>query len=144
MTPEQMLLQGFDYDLWANRTWLRALGKFTAMERPHAVLEHILAAQRHWLKVCGVHTFLDEENVALDAIFLGLSDAWKGFVEAVDLDTPIDVTQPDGPEESLTAMELAWHVLNHGTYHRGHLRGLAEGEGWEPPETDFLIYILDR
>lgn len=143
MTPEQMLLQGFDYDLWANRTWLRALGRFTDMERPHAVLEHILTAQRHWLKVCGVHIFHDEDNVALDQIFKEVSDAWKGFVEVVDLDAQIDITKPDGPEQTLTAMELAWHVLNHGTYHRGHLRGLAEREGWDPPETDFLVYIVE-
>ena len=52
--------------------------------------------------------------------------------------------KPGGPEESLTLMELTWHVLNHGTYHRGHLMGLAEREGWDPPGTDFLDFVLER
>ena len=143
MTPEQMLLQGFDYDLWANGKWLRALGRFRDMGRPQEILEHILTAQRHWLAVCGVQFSQNDVNVAWADIFRDVADAWKEFVEATDLDSVIDVSKPGGSEESLTLMELTWHVLNHGTYHRGHLRGLAEREGWDPPGTDFLDFVLE-
>ncbi len=39
--------------------------------------------------------------------------------------------------------EITEHVINHGTYHRGHLRGLAEAEGISFPDTDLIVYLRE-
>ena len=39
---------------------------------------------------------------------------------------------------------MAHHVLNHGTYHRGHLRGLAYAEGWDDfHDTDYSAWLRE-
>lgn len=41
--------------------------------------------------------------------------------------------------------EVAHHVFNHGTYHRGHLRGLADAAGFEDfPETDLIRFYREK
>jgi uncharacterized damage-inducible protein DinB len=40
-----------------------------------------------------------------------------------------------------TIGEIAHHVINHGTYHRGHLRGLCDAaEFTEFPDTDLIKF----
>ncbi|MFX6823282.1 DinB family protein [Acinetobacter baumannii] len=47
----------------------------------------------------------------------------------------------NGEEVTSTVESIVLHVANHGTYHRGELRGLCRAAGWEDfPETDFFLW----
>lgn len=143
MEQSVFLRRGFDYDLWANRQWIRALGSFKELGRAQAVLEHILGAQRFWLDACGVGIVQGQVDIGLDVLFAETSSAWKQLIEAADLDAPIQVSLRIG-DASFTLGQIAMHVVNHGTYHRGQLRGLAQAEGLAGfPETDLVRFLLE-
>src|SRR5687767_13787441 len=124
-----LLRNGFDYDLWANRQWIRALGGFnTYTIEAQQVLEHILMAQRIWLERCGVVVFDEPVDVRLEELFETMARTWQARLEDVDGDEPITYTTTLGETYTQTIAQLAYHVLNHGTYHRGQLRGLAQAD----------------
>jgi uncharacterized damage-inducible protein DinB len=130
------LLTGFDYDLWANGRWAEALGRFRDPERARAIFEHIAAAQQRWLARCGVES---------TAELADLYAAWRDYILTVDLELAIEYRTLDGQPYTNRVHEIARHVINHGTYHRGHLRGLAEAEGLTDfPETDFIGFVRAR
>jgi uncharacterized damage-inducible protein DinB len=143
MELSQFLRRGFDYDLWANRQWIRALGGFQDMARAQRVVEHILGTQRWWLAACGVEIVQAQVDIGLEVLFAETTNAWKALVEAEDLDTEILVPLRRG-DATFTLAQMAMHVVNHGTYHRGQLRGLAQAEGYEGyPETDLILFLLE-
>ncbi|MFN8219947.1 MAG: DinB family protein [Fimbriimonadales bacterium] len=145
MDPIRFLIRGFDYDLWANRQWLGALAGFRDLERVHRVMEHMLEAQRIWLERCGVLAPAPDDNVSMSDLFLIYSRTWISLVEGMDLNEPITYQNLRGEEFTQPLGDIVLHVLNHGTYHRGHLRGLAESEGNASfPETDMILFLRER
>ena len=141
-----LLRNGFDYDLWANRQWIGALGGFKAYttEAQH-VLEHILTSQRIWLERCGVEVYDEAVDIRLDGLFETMARTWQARLEDVDGDEPITYTTMRGEIYTNTISQIAYHVLNHGTYHRGHLRGLAQADGFNDfPETDLVVFLRKR
>lgn len=135
----EFLLRGFDYDVWANRKWIEALGRFPDGTEALNVFEHIVNAQRVWLLRCGI-VVQQVENVAFSDLIQSYSSTWKGFLEDADLNAEIEYTSFAGDEYISLLGDIASHVINHGTYHRGHLRALAERAGIEFPETDLIAY----
>ncbi|MEQ1822026.1 MAG: DinB family protein [Fimbriimonadaceae bacterium] len=135
----EFLLRGFDYDVWANRKWIEALGRFPDGVEALKVFEHIIGAQRTWLSRCGV--FVQQtENVAFSDLAQSYCSTWKMLLEEADLNSEILYQNSVGDEYVSLLGDIAAHVLNHGTYHRGHLRALAEIAGIEFPETDLIAY----
>jgi uncharacterized damage-inducible protein DinB len=141
-----LLRNGFDYDLWANRVWIDALGGFNRyLDRAQETLEHILAAQQIWLDRCGATVFPEQENVRLQELFEITARAWQVMLEESDGDEPITYANSRGEVFTNTIAQIAYHVLNHGTYHRGQLRGLAEADGFDGfPETDLILFLRKR
>ncbi len=145
MDLRQALLERFDYDAWANRQWWSALGRFQNLERAQAVLEHILTAQRVWLSRMGVEVSQAGENLGMDDLINLVNRAWKMVLTDGHLDQPIVYRNSHGVEYVNTIGQIASHVANHGTYHRGHLRGLAQCEGLEGfPETDLIGFYREK
>jgi len=143
------LLPGFDYDLWANLKWLNVMGEFKNKDRAQKVLDHILVAQRLWLdRIDGdttkslneYETLVADESQLKQAV-----DDWKSQLAKTSLDHAFHATRMDGTKWEFTFGQTARHVLNHGTYHRGHLRGLADAEGWDGFEdTDWSAWLRDN
>jgi len=138
--------EGFDYDLWANRKWVFALGAFrTQLLEAQSVLEHILSAQRIWIERCGVQVLEPEENVSLDELFALYRDAWQAQISDRAASERIVYQNSSGQVFESELQQIARHVLNHGTYHRGHLRGLAAAEPLESfPDTDLILFLRER
>lgn len=135
----------FDYDLWATRRWLLALPKIADLARTHEVLEHMLYAHRIWLERLGHEAPPAGGAIPMQAVFEEMSRAWKRIVEEAPLDAEVEYSARDGQRFSNTIREIAQHVVNHGTYHRGQLRGLAEAEGFMGfPETDLIAYLREN
>lgn len=142
MDLQTHLKQGFEYDLWANLQWIEVLPRFTSSGRAHAVLDHILGAQRIWLeRVGGVVPSPDLERG--DRARSSAAE-WTRIVSLPDPGRVIAYHNLSGVPFSNTFEHIALHVINHGTYHRGHLRGLADAEGLTDfPETDLIRFYRE-
>lgn len=139
------LIERFDYDLWANRQWLPTLGKFKDMERAQATFEHILSAQRIWLSRMGVEVSQAGEDMSVGDLLGLVNRAWKMVLTDGLVEQPVAYQTRSGMELVNTIGQIAAHVVNHGTYHRGQLRGQAQSEGLDKfPETDMILFFRDR
>jgi uncharacterized damage-inducible protein DinB len=137
----RFISQGFDYDRWANRQWIAALGSFKDLARAHAVLEHILASQNRWLTRIGVDIPPQQGDMSLQELFDVGNRTWIMVMETADPDELVTYSTSEGKQYTQSIGQIAMHVINHGTYHRGQLRGLAEAEGLTSfPETDLILF----
>lgn len=146
MDLREAIIEGLSYDLWANRKWVMALGGFEKhiLEAQEA-LEHILLAQKVWLERCRVQVWEPEENVALDELFALYCEAWQAQIADRPLDEKIFYHNNAGQPYENTLGQIARHVIHHGAYHRGHLRGLASSDGFDGfPDTDFILYLREH
>lgn len=136
----EFLLRGLEYDLWANHKWVHVIGRFQSSERALEIFEHILNAQRIWLQRCGLYVE-QVENIAFAQLITSLNQTWRGLVEDGDFGAWVEYQDLSGVERRSQFGDIVAHVINHGTYHRGQLRGLAEQDGIEFPDTDLILYI---
>ncbi len=138
------LQEGFDYDLWANRKWLEALPNLPFEAQARRTLDHIVGAQHIWLTRC-----LSEEEAGqrLSDLAQDLEAKHAGWTELLRTCDPgafVSYTTLSGDSWFNTVEQIARHVVNHGTYHRGQLRGLAEAaEFMDFPETDLIRFFRE-
>ncbi len=59
------------------------------------------------------------------------SEAWLG---------PFTYRNNAGVESTMPYWQIAMHVINHGSYHRGQFATMLRQAGIVPPGTDLLIY----
>jgi uncharacterized damage-inducible protein DinB len=134
------------YDLWANRLWIDTLLKFPEPKRPDEVMTHVLFAQWIWLQRCNDFFKLDLDLPAkpeAPSVTLAeqLNGLWLLILDRVRPEQVLDYTNLAGKAMSVPFGDVVRHVPNHGTYHRGHLRGLAEAQAvTDYPETDFSLW----
>ena len=139
----EMLRLGFEYDLWATMRWYNAWRLMKNQEAASPVLQHILTTQRTWLERCGVP--VDSIPRAATRIsFEAASAAWLQLLANESLDKVIEYKDSRGRDHKRQLGEIAWHVMNHGTFHRGHMRGLAQAENFDEFADTDLIYFLDE
>ena len=136
----------FDYDLWANKKWLAASPQMEHAERALQILHHVAVAQWLWLQrvqdaVGDKSPRLSEPVELREAVFVELHDAWLKLLHGFAESSEVAYSSSSGKHYSNTLGEITMHVLNHGTYHRGQLRGLAEAEGFEEfQDTDYIHF----
>ena len=139
------ITQAFDYDRWANRQWLNSLGGFKRIERAHQILEHVLQAQHVWLKRCGVEIPRQESDTSLQDLFDSTAMLWVMLMEQTNPDEIVSYKNSAGEDYAESVAQIALHVINHGTYHRGQLRGLAEADNYTAfPETDLILFLREH
>ncbi|BBO24257.1 MAG: DinB family protein [Fimbriimonadaceae bacterium] len=144
MDLRSAILQGFDYDQWANTKWVANLGQFRDMLRAQEILEHILFAHKTWLSRCGIDWSQAQFDVPLADLFGASNDLWRAVITDQQLSARVTYETSNGSEHRNTLEEIARHVLLHGAYHRGQLRGLIELEGGRAfPETDFIFFLRE-
>lgn len=137
------LSEMFDYDRWANEQWLAFLTRKNIGDPDQKVFQHILGAQEIWyLRCLGTPPTSMPEFPVTQEKLRELSAHWKTFLEVRDDDPLIHYHRFNGDPGHLRLSQIAQHVVNHGTYHRGELRGLCLARGDEDfPETDFAAYV---
>jgi uncharacterized damage-inducible protein DinB len=125
-------VQLFDYDAWASREWQRFLDACPTSSEGEPVFQHISEWLANWQDRVPVEPKPSE----------GLYEFWKRTAQETDLGATLQWKRKrTGQHLRNTVGDVLNHVVTHGTYHRGHLRGLAELHGWgEFPETDFIRY----
>lgn len=145
-----LLADQFDYEHRMNALWNDALASWPDAAHPQDVLHHILRSQWLWLDRITRHLSLPHPvSTPFAEITIAnqtaLTEAWKTLVTTHDLNTRIAYTRDTGDAYQNNLLEIARHVLNHGTYHRGHLRGLADARRTDQfPETDLIIWLREE
>lgn len=147
MDERALLTEMLHYDLWANRRWLPTLPKMADPDRAETIMRHILGCYRGWLPTA--HKALDwpEPVWMAEDLEASLEEAHQGWLKVIqegDLDAEwVWASRADQLNRRVPVRWLAMHVMNHASYHRGHLRGLAECQEF----TDFLdtdmVYFAD-
>lgn len=137
------LVERVGYEEWANGEWLATLPKFRNGDRAREVMGHIFSCYSRWLSEVSEWEHRDEmEPQMMDdpsALYEELRKAASG-----DLERRVEIfSRRAGKTVEFSAGQIMTHCMNHGTYHRGHLRGLAEAEGLTDfPDTDALFFWM--
>lgn len=143
-SEHRVINDGLSYDLWANKLWLPVV--LTHGGECEIVLRHILSSQTVWLlRVEGESpTAFPEISLSKDHME-SLIARWRKALEGRSLDEVLQYNRIDGTPMTSTIGDIVRHVINHGTYHRGHLRGLLDHVGGEHlPSTDLIGYGMGR
>jgi uncharacterized damage-inducible protein DinB len=123
------LRRGIEYDLWANLQWLECLTRTNSEESDLKIFQHLLASQKAWALRCH-----------------GINPSEPPLPE-LNTETLIEIIpykRYNGDPNSMTISWMAQHVINHGTYHRGELRGLRRMRGDDDfPDTDMAGYAFE-
>lgn len=108
------------------------------------LLVHIIQAQVIWIcRVDGTPPWKAE----WDGFALNMDRsvrAWQRFLFGADMERIVSYDTSDGRHFDSSVSEITRHVINHGTYHRGQLRAIAEQQGVEYPETDYILFCRER
>ena len=100
----------------------------------------------------GSHGF-STRNPATSPPFIELRDAQKnidawfvryaqGLVESASREI-VDFTFIGGGAGSMSRGDILLHVINHTTYHRGHIAGMIYQIPAHPPTTDLPVFLRD-
>lgn len=163
MTPEEMRVL-YDYNGWANRRHLEAVGKITTEEflRPMGssfgslrdTIAHIYGAESVWLErfqgqspsaLPDVKEFQDVPS--LKAKWAELEMRLLAFVRGLkqqDLDRVIEYKTLKFGAYRNPLWQSMQHVVNHGTYHRGQVTTLLRQLDAQPILTDLMHFYRER
>lgn len=154
-----MLRQAFDYKRWADERTLRAIEaidrnsfpdsyEFALQQINHMVIVEELFASR----LTGASAPHSSTNTEVVPEFgdlerrLEKSNQWyAGYVpELSDLGKRIPFVFADGKRGALSVEEILFHVLNHGSYHRGNIAHALDLASVPHPIDGYGIFIHEK
>jgi uncharacterized damage-inducible protein DinB len=141
-----LIIEGFEYDRWANRQWFAYLEGEGWPEADREIFRHILSAQEAWLsRVDGISlNAMPRPSLTLDTLE-ALHGRWVSVLREHPEDPVIAYRRITGDAHAQPLGRIARHVVNHGTYHRGELRGLCRARNATGfPETDQIAFYTSR
>lgn len=158
VTVDTLRLQ-LDYSAWASQRLLDAAAKLSAEELTRDfktadktvldTLVHVYAADRIWLaRVLGEQraTFIDPEDrdlTLLQTEWPALQQRWKLWLKDLtdgDVGRVIEFKDTKGRPYAQPVWQILFHVVNHGTHHRGQVSGFLRAMGQTPPPLDMMAY----
>lgn len=141
-----LLIKQFEYDRWANLLWLDFLQKTETPEVYRTIMGHILGAQTIWVSRIEGESLSAIPSPPLEAATIEESnERWRKVLTTRLPDELIQYKRTTGESMNSTMEEIALHVVNHGTYHRGELRGLCRADDLDGfPETDRIRFTLEQ
>lgn len=104
-----------------------------------------LAGRPHGLTTRNPQHCPDIEELA--ASQRGIDEWYVGYAESVtrsELDQMVEFEFIGGGAGCMSRQEILLHVVNHGTYHRGHAAYMLSSIGTSPPVTDLPVFLRDR
>ena len=150
------------YKAWANNLLFSAVSELPEHELTAArpivfgsilrTLNHVYAMDQVWkAHLQGVpHGFttrnpeacppLDELRILqqdMDNWYVGYADS----LPETDHDERVEFTFIGGGPGSMSREAILLHVVNHTTYHRGHIADMLYGCSVKPPTTDFPVFL---
>lgn len=133
----------FAYDRWANERWI-AFAERRKWKSGDAVMEHIVRASEVWLSRVHKEEPPEVANASLNMRLAANHLRWLETFRDYSPEKVIRYTNLAGERYQSYLGDIAAHVINHGTYHRGQLRERAGSEGFEDfPETDLILFLRE-
>jgi uncharacterized damage-inducible protein DinB len=155
---KKLTLQFFDYHSWATKQLIEHLSKlpkeimnkevnsvFPSISHTFA---HMYAVDELWfLRISGKGVdsieskpfkTIQEMNDAFTCLhnemleFLNLKD---------DLEQTVIYTNTKGQRFRNSIREIIYHIVNHGTYHRGNISAMIRQLGYQGVSTDYIYYL---
>jgi uncharacterized damage-inducible protein DinB len=150
----------WSYNAWAMEQILAAAAKLPEQALDQMIdsghgslydtLLHILDTEYGWRMLIegGVETpVLTRQDVpdlaTLTARAHAESQAWHSYLAGLsddDLGQPARYVVGDQTREPVR-WHIVYHVLNHGSYHRGEVAAALSARGQSPGELDFMIFV---
>ncbi len=163
MTPDEMRVL-YDYNAWANRRHLEAVGKVTTEEflRPMGssfgslrdTTAHIYGAELVWLERFQGRSLPALPDAKQFQDVPSLKEKWLehearllsfvGGLKQEDLDRVIEYKTLKFGVYRNPLWQSMQHVVNHGTYHRGQVATLLRQLGAQAVLTDLMHYYRER
>jgi uncharacterized damage-inducible protein DinB len=154
MTAEEIRLHIF-YSGWASRKLLDAV-LLLPEEQQHrefgvshkslfGTLEHIFAADRVWLARTVDPRVLPSEETPVMA-WPRIQKRWEDWAAALthqEIVRTVDYKELKGNAHRTPVWQIALHVVNHATLHRGQAMSLLRQLGVAPPPTDLIFYYRE-
>ena len=150
------------YKAWANELFFDRLSSLPAHEltasRPMPfgcfirLLNHVHAMDYVWQchllgKPHGMTSRDPGRNPELPDLAARQAELDRWFVEYADLLSATDLASTvqfdfiGGGSGRMSRNEILLHVVNHGTYHRGHAASVLYTLGFSPPTTDLPVFL---
>lgn len=153
-----MFKDSFNYKAWADERTITAIGKVDRDAKSQAFafmrqqLNHMVIVEELFrARLSGniePHSSTNTEIVpSLEEIKTRLEDSNKwylGYVANLKDDVVNEVvsfTFADGKTGSMSTAEILFHIVNHGTYHRGNIAHSLDLSGVAHPIDGYGIYI---
>ncbi|GIV02257.1 MAG: hypothetical protein KatS3mg015_1087 [Fimbriimonadales bacterium] len=133
----------FGYDRWANERWI-AFARSHKWTAGDDVIEHIVRASEIWLSRVHREEPPDPAAETLERRLAACHERWLQTLRSLPPDEIIRYANLAGVQYETALGDIAAHVVNHGTYHRGQLRERAEADGFNDfPETDLILFFRE-
>ena len=162
MTVE-VLRNHLNYTTWASRRLVDAASALDPQEltrdfatADHSVLGtlvHIYASDRAWLgRIQGnpPARYMDPEKdmhlAVLKNDWPALLERWKQWAALLTEESickEISYVDTKGNAYVTPIWQIAFHLVNHGTHHRGQVSGFLRAMGHIPPPLDMLVYYRE-
>ncbi|MCV2371056.1 DinB family protein [Roseateles oligotrophus] len=153
-----MLIEAFKYKQWADRRTLDAVAGINTSEFP-AAMAFALQQLNHMVRVeelfrarlageAAAHPSTNTETVpALDELEqrLAASNQWLArYVENLtqqEREQALSFQFVDGQYGRMTRLEMLFHLVNHGTYHRGAIGHALDLANAARPADTYTVFI---
>jgi uncharacterized damage-inducible protein DinB len=152
-----------DYTAWASLRILRAASALTPQELTHdfhtadrsvlGTLAHLFASDRLWLARlsgaprAGFITDADRDIGVLQTAWPELLEGWQTWASDLTDEraiAPVAFIDLKGASLNQPLWQLIFHVVNHGTHHRGQVSGFLRSLGHPPPPTDLADFYREE
>jgi len=126
-----MITKAFSYKVWADR---RTLGAVEEVDSDRCSKDYASILQQLNHMVIVAELFRSR---------LLASNAWyMGFVSAhADMTREIVFDFADGKRGKMSVEEILFHIVNHGSYHRGNIARALDSAGVEHPSDGYGLFI---
>jgi uncharacterized damage-inducible protein DinB len=162
-------IRQFKYHVWANQRLFEHLKSLpdesidrqveSVFSSIREVLDHISQVDTLWLSVMSGDSFQKTMDVIKlhegKAAGLSLNEIQHLFGETVqsytrfferlkDPDEQITIRHPRFGSLETSVAELVYHVVNHGTYHRGNITAMLRQMGYAGVPTDYVFFLAGQ
>lgn len=157
-----LLRKALMYKRWSNDRLFAALGGLStaALTAPQPIkfgslaktLQHVFDMDSVWCanlegKSHGVKSRTPTSAMKLDRLESAQTEIDQRFIDYLADQTPAGLVTPvpfrflDGSEGVMCPSDMLLHVVNHGTYHRGHISDMLYKLGKPSPVTDYPVFL---
>lgn len=157
---QAMVLRLLEYKKWANVRFFETCAGLSAAQlaAPQAIkfgsldrtLQHVLDMDRVWRchltgEPHGLTSRTPETAMPLPELAAAQAEmddwfiAWCRAAGESELEKPVSFDFVEGGSGRMSPADMLLHVVNHGTYHRGHAAAMLYEFGVAPPGTDMPV-----